>query len=111
MTEPDRPEDKIVPAGTEWDAYEHEQRRRRAALDPPPTIGDSEAEVGRAALLLAEIVKTREAGDRDSLRGNDNESLLGAIEELEAAISSWRDWREAALHHVSADIRREFGFE
>ena len=103
-------DDKIVPAGTEWDVYEHEQRRRRAAIELPK-ISDSEAEIGRAALLLAEIVKLREAGDRDSLRGNDNESLLGAIEELEAAISSWRDWREAALHDIADDIRREFGFE
>lgn len=53
-------------------------------------VSDIEAEMGRAASLVGEVVDAREAGDRDSVRGNSDEDLLGAVEALEQAIRDWR---------------------
>jgi hypothetical protein len=55
-------------------------------------VADEEAEVGRSADLVGEIVRLRGWGNRDPIAGTSDDDLLGAIEELESAI---RDWRSA----------------
>jgi hypothetical protein len=54
------------------------------------TAHDAEAELGRAGALVADVVEQRAGGNRNSLRGNSDEDLLGAVEELEQAIADWR---------------------
>lgn len=56
-------------------------------------ISAAEAELGRTASLVAEIVEAREAGDRNELDGNSDEDLLGAVEELEGQVRAWRGSR------------------
>jgi hypothetical protein len=49
-----------------------------------------EGELGRTAALVADVVEQRTGGNRNSLRGNSDEDLLGAVEELETAVADWR---------------------
>jgi len=58
--------------------------------DSERKISSAEAELGRTASLVAEIVEAREAGDRNELHGNSDEDLLGAVEELEVGIRAWQ---------------------
>lgn len=53
---------------------------------------EAEAELGRAAALVADVVEQRAGGNRNSLRGNSDDDLLGAVEELQAALADW--WTE-----------------
>lgn len=58
-----------------------------------PRVSEEEMELARAAALLDEIVEARAEGHRDTLHGNSDDDLLGAVEELEGAIRSWRGHR------------------
>lgn len=51
-------------------------------------MDDVESEVGRACELVGEIVNSRTTGNRDTLAGNSDEDLLGALEDAQSAIKA-----------------------
>jgi hypothetical protein len=51
-------------------------------------MSDEESEAGRACTLVGEIVDGRSTGNRDTLAGNSDEDLLGALEDAQSAIKA-----------------------
>jgi hypothetical protein len=51
-------------------------------------MSDVESEVGRACALVGEIVDGRTTGNRDTIAGNSDDDLLGALEDAQSAIAA-----------------------
>lgn len=57
-----------------------------------PTERDArERDLADACELVTDILNNRARGNRDSLDGNGDSDLLGAIEDVESNIAKWRE--------------------
>lgn len=60
-----------------------------------PHDDSPECLLSEAACMVVEIHDSRASGDRETLHGNGDDDLLGAVEALEDAIKTWRHARQA----------------